>query len=173
MSLDNKEISSETLSQYIISKNILDKSTMNQALTTYNKKSGAKISFSQFLVDKKYVHESTMKNILDDLSGANKKTTTKKEEKKEFLDEDVAELKAQIQEQLKGKEGALKEILEPEKQDVDRFFSSSGLDWQGRRMTKEDQESLITKAATIKTNDEVSNTNGVFVLNWMSDLLEP
>lgn len=173
MSLDNKNISADVISQYIISNNMLDKSTMAEALNIYNKKSGAKISFSQFLIDKKYVHESTMKKILDDLTGSNKKQIKEREIKKDFLDEDVADLKSKIEEQLKGKENNLKSILEPSEQDVNNFLSPTGLDWQGRRMTNEDQESLIKKVATIKSTDEVSNTNGVFVLNWMSELLEP
>lgn len=174
MSLGNKKISSEDISNYILSKNILDKKSVSEALLLYKKSTEPKSSFEVFLVKKKFVHESTMQKIIEDLLGVTEKKEPKKDSsKKELLDQDVAEMKLQIEEQLKGKEKNLKSLLEPTENDVNNLLSPTGLDWQGRRMTAEDQDSLIKKVSTIKASDEVSKTNGVFVLSWMSDLFEP
>lgn len=174
MSLGNKKISSETISNYIISKNILDKKSVSDALLLYKKSPEPKLAFEVFLVKRKFVHESTMQKILDELLGKNEKKEVKKDvSKKEILDQDVVEMKLQMEEQLKGKEENLKQLLQTTEKDVNNLLSPTGLDWQGRRMTAEDQASLIKKVSTIKASDEVSTTNGVFVLSWMNDLFDP
>ncbi len=128
-------------------------------------------SFSQLLIDKKLMHESNMQNVINDLRGS---TVTKKEYKKEILlDEDVADLQNKMEETFKGNKKAINELIEPSEKDVNRFLSDTGIDWQGRKMSKEDRNSLIDNMSSIKASSEVSKTNGVFVLSWMNDLLEP
>lgn len=128
-------------------------------------------SFSQLLVEKKLMHESNMQNVINDLKVS---TVTKKEYKKEILlDEDVADIQNKMEETFKGNKSAINELIEPTQKDVNRFLSDTGIDWQGRKMSKEDRNSLIDNMTSIKASSEVSKTNGVFVLSWMNDLLEP
>ena len=128
-------------------------------------------SFSQFLIEKKIMHESNMQNVINELKGTNK---TKKEFKKDvLLDQDVADIQSKMESELKGNQKALNELIEPSEKDFNRLLSDTGVDWQGRKMSKEDKNSLINGLASIKANNEVSKTNGVFVLSWMNDLLEP
>lgn len=128
-------------------------------------------SFSNLLIEKKLMHESSMQNVLNDLKGNVK---TKKVSKSDvLLDQDVADMQSKIEESIKGNEKALNELLEPNQKDVNKFLSDTGIDWQGRKMSKEDKESLVKGMSSIKTTSEVSKTNGVFVLSWMNDLLEP
>ncbi|MBC7473779.1 MAG: hypothetical protein H7263_05765 [Candidatus Sericytochromatia bacterium] len=127
-------------------------------------------SFSQLLIDKKIMLESNMQKIINDLQV--------KDNKKEYkataiLDQDVFELQSEIEKQLQGKEKDLNELLEVNNHDMNRLMGDTGIDWQGRKMSKEDKESLINKMASVNTTPEVSKTNGVFVLSWMNDLLEP
>jgi hypothetical protein len=128
-------------------------------------------SFSNFLVEKKLMHESSMQNVINDLKGNVK---TKKETKQDvLLDQDVANIQSKIEENIKGNEKALNDLLEPTEKDVNKLLSDTGIDWQGRKMSKEDKDSLVKGMSSIKATSEVSKTNGVFVLSWMNDLLEP
>lgn len=132
-------------------------------------------SFSQLLVDKRFILESNMEYILNELQSY-------KEVKREYdvpsgnetqlLDQDVSDLQVQLEQQLSGREKDLTELLEPDNDSVERFLKDAGIEWQGRRMSKEDKESFIKKMAGITSNPDISKTNGVFVLDWMNDLLD-
>ncbi len=130
-----------------------------------------KPSFSQLLVDKKLMHESNMQIILNEL-GDNKDKKKEYSASGQLLDPDINDLQSEIELNLAGREKELAELLEATEEDINRLLQETGVDWQGRRMTKEDKESLIRKLATISSNPEISKTNGVFVLNWMNDLLK-
>lgn len=128
-------------------------------------------SFSNLLIEKKLMHESSMQNVLNELRGNIK---TKKDFKNDvLLDQDVADIQSKMEESIKGNEKALNELIEPTQKEVNRFLNDTGIDWQGRKMSKEDKESLVKGMSSIKATSEVSKTNGVFVLSWMNDLLEP
>lgn len=172
MALSDKGVEPQVILEYVVSKNILDKKTMFKAFQEYStKKSTSKdLSFSQYLVDKRLMLDSTIAKVLDDIKGVPVKE--KKSSKKEaILDDDVSQMKSEIEKSLKGKEKELNELLEPKDEDIQKFLSDNGIEWQGRRMSKEDRDSLIKKMAKLESNPEVSKTNGVFVLNWMEDLL--
>jgi hypothetical protein len=128
-------------------------------------------SFSQLLVDKRLILDSNMDYILKELQSYQEVKREYTETK--LLDQDVSDLQAQLEQQLNVSEDDLKNLLEPESAQVESFLKESGIDWQGRRMSQEDKESLIKKMADLNTNPEVSKTNGVFVLSWMDDLLGP
>lgn len=172
MALSDQGVEPQVILEYVVSKNILDKKTMFKAFQEYStKKSTSKdLSFSQYLVDKRLMLDSTIAKVLDDIKGVPVKE--KKLSKKEaILDDDVSQMKSEIEKSLKGKEKELNELLEPKDEDIQKFLSDNGIEWQGRRMSKEDRDSLIKKMAKLESNPEVSKTNGVFVLNWMEDLL--
>lgn len=172
MALSDQGVEPQVILEYVVSKNILDKKTMFKAFQEYStKKSTSKdLSFSQYLVDKRLMLDSTIAKVLDDIKGVPVKE--KKSSKKEaILDDDVSQMKSEIEKSLKGKEKELNELLEPKDEDIQKFLSDNGIEWQGRRMSKEDRDSLIKKMAQLESNPEVSKTNGVFVLNWMEDLL--
>jgi hypothetical protein len=132
---------------------------------------GVQPSFSQLLIDKKYIHESNMEYILNELQSY--KEVKREYNESNLLDQDVSDLQAKIEQQFSGLEKDLSELLEPDNSNVNRFLSDTGIDWQGRRMSKEDKESFIRQMAGIRADADVSKTNGVFVLGWMKDLLEP
>lgn len=127
-----------------------------------------KPSFSQLLIDKKLMLDSSMQKVLDELQSY--KQTPKEFNKTELLDQDVSDLQAEIVESIKGQEKELSALLEPSEEELKQFLSDHGMEWQGRKMSKEDKESLIRKMSEIKGNKEVSETNGIFVLNWMNNL---
>jgi hypothetical protein len=172
MSLSDKGLEPKVILEYIVSKNILDKKTMFKAFQDFsNKKIDDKdLSFSQYLVDKRLMLDSTILNVLNEIKGVPVKE--KKVSKSDvLLDQDVFQMQSELEKSLQGKEKALTELIEPKEEDIQKFLSDNGVEWQGRRMSQEDKESLIRKMAQLQSNPEVSKTNGVFVLNWMEDLL--
>ena len=172
MSINDKGLKPQDITDYIVSKNILDKKTMYKALQDYAnaKIDDDELTFSQYLVDKKLMLQGTIEKVINEL------TASKKVEKvyntKELLDEDVSTLQTEIEKNLTGQEAKLDELLEPTQEEINKFLSENGIDWQGRRMSPEDKETLIKKMASLKSNSEVSKTNGVFVLSWMENLLQ-
>jgi hypothetical protein len=128
------------------------------------------LSYSDFLVSKKYIHESNMKKILDDIIGKDK---VKKDYIKDTLiDQDLKDLIPSIEGNLKSREKEIQELIEPNSKDIEDLLKESGIDWQGRKMSKEEKEEFIKAIANIKTNDEISKVNSIFVLDWMDKLLE-
>ena len=175
MSIDDRNIDPNIIANYIISKDILDKKTVSQAFKEFSEKRklDKTVSFSQILVDKRYMLKSTIKNILDQLE--NKKVESKSNtETNNVLDSDILDICNQIKEKIKGKnkENELAELLEADMNGINNLMKTNGIDWQGRRMTKEEKESLVTSIANIKANKDVSNTNGLFVLDWLTTLTD-
>lgn len=130
-----------------------------------------RLSFSDFLIEKKLMHESTMQRVVSDL-------TTQKEIKHDFdqiqlLDQDVSELRVQIETELGVQEKEIADLIQPDEKDIEMLLKETGLDWAGRKMSKEDKETLIKKLAVMNNDPEVSKTNSVFVLSWMKDILNP
>jgi len=175
MSINDRNIDPDIIANYILSRDILDKKTVNQALNEFSEKRkfDRSISFSQILVDKRYMLKSTIKNILDQLES--KKVESKFDYNSvNVLDDDILEICSQIKEKIKGKgkEKELEELLEADIYGINNLMKDTGIDWQGRRMSKEDKESLVGGIANIKADKEVSNTNGLFVLDWLTTLTD-
>ena len=157
----------QTIADYIISRDILDKKTVIQAITDFNTGKSNYSSFSDYLVGKKLLLNTTWEKIREELIA--KPTEVKSYNVGEAIDPDISEIKNQIEQQLNGQENALAELLEPRPEDVERFLKENGIDWQGRRMSPEEKASLVQKISELKGNEEVNN--GVFVLSWMNNLL--
>lgn len=154
----------------IVNKNKLEKNIDALILQFNISNLNSPLSYSDFLVSKKYIHESNMKKILDDILG--KENIKKNYTKDTLIDQDLKDLIPSIEKSLKGREKQIEELIEPSEKDIEDFLKENGLDWQGRKMSKEEKEEFIRAMAKVKTSDEVSKVNSVFVLDWMDKLLE-
>jgi len=171
MSFDDRQLSPEAICEYIVSREILDKNMVAEALKGYKLLNKTNL-FSSYLVEKKYIHDNNMLKILDELKPVFQETFKLPPLNQKLIDDEVSIMYSEIKNNLKGNEKELSELIEPSQKDLERLLSEYGIDWQGRKMSKEEKLSLAQKIYTLKTNSEISETNGTFVLNWMKKLLE-
>ena len=171
MSFDDRQLSPEAICEYVVSRGILDKNMIAEALKSYKMLNRTNL-FSAYLVEKKYVHENNMLKILEELRPNRQEAIKIYPLNQKLIDDDVSIMYSEIKNNLRGSEKELSELIEPSQKDLERLLGEYGIDWQGRKMSKEEKISLAQKIYTLKTNTEISETNGTFVLNWMKKLLE-
>lgn len=119
--------------------------------------------FEELLLKKGWLSSEKVQKMNDDLNRINKP-------QEQTLDKDVIEASKRIEASYSAEE--LDEVINMSEQAVAEMLEDAVFEWSGREdMTPEDKASLLEKMATIAPSKEVSQTNGVFVLNWLKGLL--
>ncbi len=88
---------------------------------------------------------------------------------KPLFDQDVESALTHIEDNFSAEE--LHEVSEISQEATTALAKESFFEWQGRSdMSQEEKQVLVERMAQIKTDEKVSRTNGVFVLNWLKGI---
>lgn len=88
---------------------------------------------------------------------------------KPILDGDVEAAMAHIQDNFSAEE--VKTVAEISQQAVQALSQENFFEWQGRSdMNGEEKQVFVERLSELKADPKVSQTNGVFVLNWLKGL---
>ncbi|MBF2053133.1 MAG: hypothetical protein IGS03_06665 [Candidatus Sericytochromatia bacterium] len=125
--------------------------------------SEALMDFDDFLADRGLVEMPRMIGLIRQIQAL------EADRNKPLFDQDVQAAMQHIQGNFSPQE--LQNVVEMSQEAVQQLSNESFFEWQGRQdMNAEEKQVFVEHLAQLKTDESVSRTNGVFVLNWLKGL---
>lgn len=120
-------------------------------------------SFDEVLLDRGVINDINLKNLVNQIQ------RIEEDRNKPLFDQDVQSAMEHIESHFSQEE--LAEVNHISEEAVNQMVQDSSFEWQGRSdMKQEEKQVFVERMAQLKADEAISQTNGVFVLNWLKGL---